>query len=96
MQSGPGQGGVLLRRRGQHARHDYHERNSKPERFRREGEEAEHGLSPSNRGQRQPHPGKACYVSSLRVSEIKPLKLIDIIMRSAPISFDLNQSAELD
>ena len=71
MRSGPAQGGVLLRRRGQHARHDYHERNSKPERFRREGEEAEHGLSPSSRV-KTVHPGKACYVSPLGVSEIKP------------------------
>ena len=38
----------LLRRRGQHARDDYDERNSKPEHLRREGEEVEHGLSPAS------------------------------------------------
>ena len=73
----------LLRRRGQHARDDYDERNSKPEHLSREGEEVAHGLFPASmsfqviagKDAKAAEPGKACYVVSFpsSVSDIKPL-----------------------
>jgi hypothetical protein len=41
----PARARTLLRRRGQHGRDDYDERNSKPEHLRWEGEEVVYGLS---------------------------------------------------
>jgi hypothetical protein len=78
-------GRELLRRRGQHARDDHDERNSKPEHLRREGDEVEHGRWPpsmsfrviAGKDAKRAELGKACYVFSfpLRVSDIKlPLR----------------------
>jgi hypothetical protein len=72
----PARARKLLRRRGQHARDDYDERNNKPEHLRWEGDEVEHGLSPASMSlqviagidAKTAEPGKARYVFSFPAS----------------------------